>query len=344
MIDLKERDTLMRLVDKFLQARILVLGDFVADEFVDGVISRVSREAPVLILKHQRTDVVPGGGANAANNLVDLGAVVFPFSVVGPDTRGVRLIETFRSKKVLTDGIMVDRTFSTTTKSRILGGSAHTTHQQVVRIDHEAPAPPASEVIVRLFRKAEQCASGMDAILVSDYGSGIITPARVRALKAATNKKRVPVNIDSRYQVREFKSLTAATPNEAEVEAALGMTIGNNLRALETAGRRLLQELRMKALLITRGKEGMALFEPAKKTEHISIYGTDQIADVTGAGDTVIAVFTLALACGASFSQAARLSNYAGGLVVMKRGTATVRPEELVRAIESDVMRPSSPN
>jgi rfaE bifunctional protein kinase chain/domain len=338
MMDWTERDVLLRIVSRFSKARVLLLGDFVADEFVDGEISRVSREAPVLILKHRRTSIVPGGGANAANNLVDLGARVFPLSIVGSDSQGKLLREIFRAKGVSTDGILVDRKFSTTTKSRILAGSAHTMHQQVVRIDRESITPPSSAMIGKLLAKARQRVRGVEAVLISDYGSGLITPERVDQMRSSALRTRIPATIDSRYQLSAFQGFTAATPNEPELEAALGVRIGNDLKALESAGRRMLRRLRVQALLVTRGKEGMALFEPGKKTVHVPIFGTDQIADVTGAGDTVIAVFTLALASGASFSQAARLSNYAGGLVVMKHGTATIRRQELVAAIESDTV------
>jgi rfaE bifunctional protein kinase chain/domain len=336
MIGNQECDELLRIIRGFSRARILMLGDFVADEFVDGEISRVSREAPVLILKHKQTRVVPGGGANAANNLADLGARVFPCSVVGPDYQGAQLIGIFRNKGIATDGIVVDRSFTTTTKSRILAGSAHTTHQQVVRVDRESPHPPSPKALTRLFGKAESRVGKIDAILVSDYGAGIVSPERIRMLRAAAGRPGVPTALDSRYQIAKFKNFTAATPNEPEVEAALSVKIGNNMRALENAGRRLLTQLRMKSVLITRGKEGMALFETGKKTAHLPIFGSDQVADVTGAGDTVIAVFTLALACGASFLEAARLSNYAGGVVVMKHGTATLQPQELIAAVTSD--------
>ncbi|MBZ5551180.1 MAG: hypothetical protein LAO21_00570 [Acidobacteriia bacterium] len=337
MIESKECELLLRTIDQFSKARILVLGDFVADEYVDGEISRVSREAPVLILKHRRTEIFPGGGANAANNLVELGAKVFPFSIVGRDAQGAQLVQFFRRKGVPATGILMDKGFSTTTKSRILAGSAHTTHQQVVRIDRQAPAPPDVKVRERLIKKASEIVPKMNGILVSDYGSGMISSESLDTLRTAIRNRPIPLNVDSRYQILRFKSFTAATPNEPEVEAALGIAIGNHLPALEVAGRRLLKRLHTKALLITRGKEGMALFEPGRTTRHLPIYGTDQVADVTGAGDTVIAVFTLALACGAGFLQAARLSNYAGGLVVMKHGTATIRREELVAAVESDV-------
>ncbi len=335
------RDDLLKIIGRFSRARIVLIGDFVADEFVDGEISRVSREAPVLILKHRQTRIVPGGAANAANNLVDLGAKVYPYSVVGQDLHGLRLVEYFHRKRVPTDGIVVDRGFSTTVKSRILAGSAHTMHQQVVRIDHEPPRPPREEISRRLYAKAATRARSVDGILVSDYGSGVVKPSHVAVLRSVAGGRRIPSVVDCRYQLPAYRSFTAATPNEAEVEAALQLRIGNNLRALETAGRRLLRQIRTKALLITRGKEGMALFEPGQKTRHIPIYGTDQIADVTGAGDTVIAVFTLALACRATFFEAALLSNYAGGIVVMKHGTATVLPEELVAAVKSGKGNPA---
>ncbi|MDD5543940.1 MAG: PfkB family carbohydrate kinase [Acidobacteriia bacterium] len=336
MKDHPDTQRLLDIVNRFSRAKILLLGDFVADEFIDGEISRVSREAPVLILKHRGTAIVPGGAANAANNLADLEAQVFPFSVVGQDEAGRRLIDMFKAKGVRVNGLLTDRSYSTPTKSRILAGSAHTTHQQVVRIDREPASAPHSGVISRIYQLALKNASRVDAMVISDYGLGWITPGRIASLRALAKKRGIPILLDSRYRLRGFRGFTAATPNEAEVEAALGVSIGNNLRALEPAGRRLLRHLGSEALLVTRGREGMALFERGRKTVHIPIFGTDQITDVTGAGDTVIAVFTLALACGANFVEAAHLSNYAGGLVVMKHGTATVRLKELISAVQSE--------
>jgi rfaE bifunctional protein kinase chain/domain len=176
----------------------------------------------------------------------------------------------------------------------------------------------------------------VDGVLVSDYGFGLLTPELVRAAVAFARQRDVPVTVDSRYALLGFRGMTAVTPNEPEVEAALGVTIGSDRRRLESAGRTLLRRLGVKACLITRGSDGMALFEPGRPTLHIPIHGSDQVADVTGAGDTVIATFTLALAAGASPAEAALLSNYAGGIVVMKRGTATVSAAELDAAIASD--------
>jgi len=176
--------------------------------------------------------------------------------------------------------------------------------------------------------------TGADAVLVSDYGSGLVTPKFVHEL-AGLLKKGIPILIDSRYALTKYRGLTACTPNESEVEQVLGVTIDDQAQVLERAGRTLLTRTRMQAVLVTRGSRGMALFEAGKKTVHIPIFGSDQIADVTGAGDTVMATMTLALASGASFEEAARLANFAGGLVVMKRGTATVSAAQLRRAVEA---------
>jgi D-glycero-beta-D-manno-heptose-7-phosphate kinase len=172
-------------------------------------------------------------------------------------------------------------------------------------------------------------------VLMSDYGSGLVTPALARRVSAALRAARhpIPVLIDSRYRLLEYRGLTACTPNESEVEQALGVRINDNARALELAGRQLLEQTAMQAVLITRGGRGMALFVPGAPTVHIPIHGSDEIADVTGAGDTVMATMTLALAAGATFEAAARLANYAGGIVVMKRGTATVSKQELRAAV-----------
>jgi rfaE bifunctional protein kinase chain/domain len=174
-----------------------------------------------------------------------------------------------------------------------------------------------------------------DAVLVSDYGGGLVSPAVVSKIRAEMKRAEhpVPILIDSRYRLLSYRGLTACTPNESEVEQALGVRINDDARVLERAGREILEQTRMQAVLITRGSRGMALFVPREPTVHIPIFGSDEIADVTGAGDTVMATMTLALAAGATFELAARLANYAGGLVVMKRGTATVSRDELLTAI-----------
>jgi rfaE bifunctional protein kinase chain/domain len=324
----------LELIGLFSARTVVLVGDLVADEFIFGEISRVSREAPVLILKQRQTQVVPGGGANAACNLADLGARVIPVGVVGDDPGGRALLECFRGRGVDTRHIAVAPEFPTVTKTRILAGTIHGPRQQVLRIDREPPQPVSRARRAGIERRALRLAPRADAILIADYGYGAVTPATARALRAAA-RPAAPVTLDSRYDLIQYSGLTAATPNEPELEEAFHIRIGANTRRLEEAARRMLRKMRLRALLVTRGRDGMALFEPGKRPGYVPISGSDQVIDVTGAGDTVIAVFTLALAAGATFEEAARLSNFAGGIVVMKRGTATVTREELRQAVES---------
>lgn len=330
-------DRLTRIIEGFPKRRLLVLGDIIADEFIYGRISRVSREAPVLILKYDATEIVPGGAGNTANNVASLGARVHLVGLVGTDESGRRLADSLH-ERVERSGLIRAMRYRTPTKTRILAGGVHSAKQQVVRIDREALGDP-SEPVRRVFaRKALGAAASVDAILVSDYGYGMVTPPLVRAIRARLTKagRRIPILVDSRYELLRYQGLTTCTPNESEVEQLLGVSIGDRLRALERAGREVLKRTRMDAVLVTRGSRGMALFEPKRKTLHIPIFGSDEIADVTGAGDTVTATMALALAGGASFYEAARLANYAGAIVVMKRGTATVSPQELRAAILSE--------
>jgi len=322
-------NNLQELLRKFKGKRVVVLGDFVADVFVYGEISRISREAPVLVLNRRDTQVVPGGGANAVHNLRALGAEPLPVGLLGDDEEGKQLIQYFRKLGIDTSGIRVTKSYRTPTKMRILAGAVHSSRQQIVRLDSGGPGGKKNERPF-LEKKLKSLAPRADALLVSDYGYGTILPGMVSGLA----KNGIPSTVDSRFAMTEFTGMTAATPNEPEVEAALGITIGNDMEKLEWAGRTLMRKLKHNALLITRGKDGMALFEKSAKTTHIPIHGNDEIADVTGAGDTVIATFTLALAAGGSFADAARLANYAGGIVVMKHGTRPVTYNELRDAIQ----------
>jgi D-glycero-beta-D-manno-heptose-7-phosphate kinase len=331
------RSRLVSLVDDFAGIRVAVFGDLLVDEFIYGEISRVSREAPVLILDYDSTDIIPGGAGNAANNVAALGGRPAAVGVIGPDETGDRVLEVMTGRMDVR-GIVRPAGYRTPTKTRILAGGIHSAKQQVVRIDR-TPRPALSDADRRAIeRKLVWAAARCDALIVSDYGTGLVTPKAVRAARRRFGSPGTdaPVLVDSRYALAGFHGMTACTPNEAEVESLLGIRIGENLRTLEKAGRTLLERTRAQAVLITRGSRGMALFHHDRPTLHIPIYGSDQIADVTGAGDTVIATMTLALAAGGSFEEAARLANYAGGLVVMKRGTATVSADELRHAIRTD--------
>ena len=331
---------LQTLVDRFTRQRIAVIGDLMADEFIYGRVERVSREAPVLILRYDTTIVVPGGAGNAASNVAVLGGRVRLAGLAGRDEAGRRLLAGMHAR-ISRAGVLSPPGYGTPVKTRILAGGVHSAKQQVVRIDR-IPAGRVDGALRRRFvERARALAAGADAVLVSDYGSGLVDPPLVDRLRSALWKRgeRIPpILVDSRYAVKDFRGVTMSTPNESEVEHILGVRIGDDAAALERAGRAMLRRTGMGALVITRGSRGMALFERGRPTEHLPIYGSDEIADVTGAGDTVIATIALALAAGGSFVDAVRLANYAGGLVVMKRGTATVTPEELRAAIRSAIV------
>ena len=329
-------------VEQFSAKTVALLGDFVADEFQFGEISRVSREAPVLILRHRETQLVPGGGANAANNLAALGARVLPITAVGHDTAGDALIAHFKEKRVDVSGIIRVKEWTTPTKTRFLAGWAHTVGQQVLRVDREPRTPLAPDVRKKIEQLLKAKLRSADALAVSDYGFGIATPDLVRA--ATAKRKTLPVTLDARYDLAAYakSGITSATPNEAELEALHHTSIGQNVEELARCGRATLSAMKLRALLVTRGRDGMALFEPAGRLTRIAIHGSNQAVDVTGAGDTVLAAYTLALASGAPPLEAAHIANIAGGLVVMKRGTATVTREELLEAIRREAAGASS--
>jgi D-glycero-beta-D-manno-heptose-7-phosphate kinase len=331
----KEAERLKKILDVFPKVTITALADLVADEFVYGEISRVSREAPVLILKHRERTIVPGGGANAINNLADLEVNVLPVGIVGEDEPGRLLVRAFRHKHIAVSGILKDKSYTTVTKTRILAGMTHSARQQVVRIDREPDATPNSHFTRELILSAREYARASDALLISDYGYGAATPAILSSIRAKGGLRGIPVTLDSRFRMLEYSGVTAATPNEPEVEAALGVRVGQDWEKLVSAAEQLRERMKLESLVITRGRDGMAAFTDRHKPVDIPIFGSDEVADVTGAGDTVIATFTAALAAGATTEEAAHLANYAGGIVVMKRGTATVTRQELLHAIDS---------
>ena len=327
---------LLSLTDALRNRKVVVVGDIVADEFIYSRVARVSREAPVLILEYDSTEIVPGGAGNAANNVAALGGRAILVGVVGRDLPGRRVVAALHRR---VDSHHLQRIQGTPTpvKTRVLAGGVHSAKQQVVRIDRGVGRPVEPGARQAFERAALDAVTAGEAILVSDYGSGLVTPAFVERIGRAVKRsgRSIPLLIDSRYRLLDYKGLTACTPNESEVEHALGVRINDNQRMLERAGREILERTRMQAVLITRGSRGMALFVRKAPVVHIPIFGTDSIVDVTGAGDTVVSTVTLALAAGGSFEAAARLANYAGGLVVMKRGTATAGADELRLAITS---------
>ena len=313
-----------------------VIGDVIADEFLYGDPARISREAPVLILEHARTVVVPGGAGNAAANAGALGGDVRLVGLVGAEDR--ELMGTLQ-KQVDTSRVLRPAGYRAPVKTRVLAGGLHTARQQIVRIDR-GPAGDPNGAADDFDRAALDAVGACDALLVSDYGSGLVTPElfdRLRGrLAAGGGRPSVPMLVDSRRNLADFRGCTACTPNQSEAEQVLGEPIGDDVVRLERAGRDLLGRTGAGGVVVTRGSRGMAVFVPGRPTDYIASFGADEVADVTGAGDTVIATLTLALAAGGSLHEAARLANYAGGLVVRKRGTAVVTAGELVEAIRSD--------
>jgi D-glycero-beta-D-manno-heptose-7-phosphate kinase len=319
-------------IEKFRGRTVVVIGDLITDEYLFGKPVRISREAPVLILSFSEREVLLGGAANAANNVHALGAAVLPIGVIGCDAAGEELMALFRGAGISTDGIVTENGRTTPVKTRIMAGGYQATRQQVVRLDREPAGEPQPVSEDALLARLAALTARVDAIVISDYGYGTITPRIFDEIKAIARRTGAVVSVDSRYQLPRFTGVTAATPNEAELEQLTGVVVDDE-RAAEKAGRQLLERLDARIVLVTRGSRGMALFERDGASSFIAIHGTDEIADVTGAGDTVISTFSLVLASGGTPLEAASLANVAGGVVVMKRGTATVSPAELRQAL-----------
>jgi D-glycero-beta-D-manno-heptose-7-phosphate kinase len=323
-----EKQRLAEIVSQFQHKRMLIVGDAIADRFLYGSISRVSREAPVFILRHEQTETVPGGAANCAVNLASLGADVSLISVVGNDEAGTELLRKLELANVDVSGITVVDGHQTTTKVRILAGQTHSSRQQVIRIDYEGR--PLQDLHSTLAGHLTTALDGADAVVISDYNYGVVNDEITNLLRGQS--KSLPILVDSRFRLADFGGFTAATPNQDEVEHLIGESFDSTER-LSTIGADLRDRLSLDALLITRGAQGMMLLEGEGKSIVIPAVGAQQPVDVTGAGDTVIATFALSLACKSGFADAARLANYAGGLVVMKRGTASITAQELTFSI-----------
>jgi ADP-heptose synthase, bifunctional sugar kinase/adenylyltransferase len=327
MNDLKN---LLPLIPKLRGKKIAVYGDLIADEYVYGTINRFSREAPVFIVNYEQAEIRPGGAANAINNISELGGIPVPFGVLGNDQAGRTLLSFFSSRGIQTSGISTEQ-IPTNVKQRVVAGSPHSVKQQILRIDRCISVPSDSESHANLTQRALSMLDQIDAFVISDYGLGVAQPVRMEPLLAELAARGIPSFVDSRQNLKSYKNITAATPNEPEVEAIIGKIIDSE--SLVAAGKELSDLLQAKAIVITRGKNGMMLFASGVDPIAIPIFGSSDIVDVTGAGDTVISTFALAVAAGASMLEAAQLANCAAGIVVMKRGAATVSPSELDEAI-----------
>lgn len=319
------------LLERFPQQRILVVGDLVADHYVYGQTDRVSREAPVLIVRYEDSEVKLGGGANAAANARSLGGQVSAVGVVGQDELGGRLTQAFEEA-----GIRLlhatGETLQTETKTRILAGGLNTTRQQMLRVDRGNRPPLPEAVDAELARRIGEGAASADVVLVSDYGAGVLSERTCEVIRGLA-ARGLPVCVDSRYGLGRFRGATVCKPNEPELEALTGIALRSEADLLE-AGRRARETLGCKTLLVTRGRSGMAVFGDGP-VELLPVHGLKDAVDVTGAGDTVIAAFALALAASGDPLAAARIANVAGALVVQKAGTATVTREELDRELSA---------
>jgi D-glycero-beta-D-manno-heptose-7-phosphate kinase len=327
-----QQERLTAIVRRFPQSKVVVVGDLVADQFLYGEISRVSREAPVLILRYERTETTPGGAANCACNLAALDARAVIIGVTGEDEAGSALVEKLRASKVECDRLVTSPSVRTTTKVRVLAGQIHSPRQQVIRIDYEGQPLNDDSLREQLRARMREEVETADAVIISDYNYGLADAEMVEAIREATRGRDIPVLVDSRFGLTRFTGLTSATPNEDEVEHVLGRQL-KDAEQLEAAGAAMREQLNFHALLITRGSRGMLLLENGEEPLHIEAVGAREAVDVTGAGDTVIATYALALASGATFADAAHLANHAGGLVVMKRGTATINRQELLSSV-----------
>jgi rfaE bifunctional protein kinase chain/domain len=322
-------NSLSTISQKFPAKKIVIVGDLVADQFLRGTIARVSREAPVFILRHDETETLAGAAANAASNVASLGGRAVLVGTVGKDPNGNALLEKLKASKVNCDFVITSEKVQTTTKVRVLAGQHYAPRQQVIRIDYENKNE-SGELQNEIKDNLLAAAGDADAIIISDYNYGVVGQEIFRTAREITETKQIPLLIDSRFRLKDFPQATTATPNQDEVEQILGKNF------TERDCVQLCKDLGYKALVVTRGNDGMLLIEDGKSPVQIDAVGAKQPVDVTGAGDTVIAAYALGLASGLSFTDSAKIANHAGGIVVMKRGTASVSLDELRSSIEKN--------
>jgi rfaE bifunctional protein kinase chain/domain len=324
--------SLLSLIPNFADKNVLVVGDMVADEYIRGAPARISREAPVLVLEQREHFTVPGGATNPGANARALGAEVYLAGLVGNDPPGERLRAKLAELDMHCEGLLSEPRRHTSTKTRIIAGSSQLVQQQIVRVDVVDTSLLGNGSETAIIDYIQRVMPQMDAVIVSDYDNGVISPAIIEACLSLARQLGTILTVDSHGDLFRFKGVTAVTPNQPEAEATLGMQITDQA-SLELAGQRLLEGTQARGVLITRGSEGMSLFERGQPPLHLPASNRTDVADPTGAGDTVAATFTLAVTAGASMSEAAVLSNIAAGLVVRQVGCATNTPEALARGV-----------
>jgi len=316
------------LIKRFSHIKALVIGDLMLDHFLWGSVSRISPEAPVPVVDVSRETEMPGGAGNVAINMAALGAEVYVVGVVGQDRGAERLFSLLQRYPIHLEGILKASDRPTIVKTRII---AH--HQQVVRVDRESRSELSAETRRQLWAQVEALLPRVDAVILSDYGKGVIHPSLIHALVPVARKRSLPVTVDPKIEnFSHYRRVTCVTPNLQEAMAGGHVQRVTSEKEIERLGQQILSKLAAESVLITRGEKGMSLFEKKKAPVHIPTRARE-VFDVTGAGDTVISTLTLALAAGAPLRTAAELANYAAGIVVGKLGTAVVSPNELEAAL-----------
>lgn len=326
------------LLDAFADRRVLVVGDLFADEYVTGEVARISREAPVLILRHEESKVFPGGAANAAANIASLGGAVDMAGLVGADLMADTLKGELNARGVDTALSLADATRPTTTKSRISASSQQSVTQQIVRVDREKRHAMDPALEARLLEAIAARMPEYDAVLLSDYGNGVLTPAVIAGVLRLAQAAGKVVTVDSQGDLSRFPGAWVLTPNQPEAEAVVGFAITDDA-TLKAAGAKLLALSQARAALITRGGAGMALFMADGTLHQVPAFNKSEVFDVTGAGDTVVGTFTLALAAGARFEEAMVAANLAASIVVRRFGTSVTNVAEIKEAWEALLSR-----
>ena len=316
------------LTNKLKNINILIIGDMVADVYLKGNISRVSREAPVLVLEHAGEKVVPGGAANVVHNVATLGGQAFAVGLIGNDKAGSGLRAILNDKNVETTGLIVEENRPTITKTRIIAGGSATVSQQIVRIDQEMKSPILNQTEESFINILKQVIDKIDAVVLSDYGSGMLSDKIRSFIIESCQEKNIKTIVDSRYDILKFEGVSFVKQNEAEAAKAVGFELTNE-DAVVTAGKILLEKLQAEGIIISRGEQGMSLIQDNGEIHHIPVVDKSEVFDVSGAGDTAVAAFILAIASGAKPVEATKIANFAAGIAVRKLGTATVSNGEL---------------
>lgn len=329
-----KRERMNELFEAFTGKTVIVIGDYILDQYMIGDTGRVSREAPVVVVNYKKSVYHPGGAANAARNVVSLGGAALAVGVVGNDPEGKTLSSLLQDKGVGVGGLVSSDAIDTALKIRIMSGDLHAQKQQVARVDRLYQLKAGDAVFGALMEFVENSLAKSDVVLISDYGMGVVPGTLSERAIALCRERKIPVVVDSRYCLLRYPGANLATPNEVEALSALGLDLDSPGRIEDTA-RELVEKARLDGIIITRGNCGMFVRSPDGGGHTIGIIGSNEATDVTGAGDTVAATTALTIAAGGTFKEAAEMATRTAAIVVMKRGTAEVSPEEVRSLVET---------